>query len=145
MDLRIFQSMEKNELISYLEFLFWHYRVVDAFWFIKVAEQFDQEIAERLNESVWSRVPRMAAEDLVKRFGIQEKGLKGFLKALKLFPWTVLVEYQIEEKKTRSSLVFPTVLPRRQDLGEDLMNLFANTCMRENSIPLPMPLIQPSR
>lgn len=98
MDLRIFQSMEKEELIRYLEFLFWHYRVVDAFWFIKVAEQFDQEIAERLNERVWGTVPRMAAEDLIKRFGIQDRGLKGFHKALKLFPWTILVEYQIEEK-----------------------------------------------
>jgi hypothetical protein len=107
MDLRVFQTMEKDELINYLEFLLWHYRVVDAFWFLYVAEQFDQPTAERINEKVWGRVPKMGAEDLVKRFNIQEKGLKGFLKALKLFPWSILVEYQIEEKDDEVIITIP--------------------------------------
>lgn len=107
MDLTPFQRMNKEELINYLEFLLWHYRVVDAFWFLYVAEQFDQPTAERLNERVWGRVPAMGAADLIKRFGITEKGLKGFLKALKLFPWTVLVGYQIEERADDVIITIP--------------------------------------
>lgn len=98
MEAKLFEKMEPLQLKKYLEFLLWHYRVVDSFWFIYVNEKFDQPTAETLNEKVWSRVSRMAAKDLKERFGIDEKGLNGFVKAQKLYPWAILVGYQFEER-----------------------------------------------
>jgi hypothetical protein len=98
MDMRIFEKMEPDRISSYLDFLFWHYRVVDGFWFIFVAEMSGQEAAEKINENVWGRVSKMAAKDLLKRFSIEERGLKGFLRTLSLYPWTIIIGYEIEER-----------------------------------------------
>jgi hypothetical protein len=108
MDMEIFEKMKASELKNYLKFLLWHYRVVDAFWFIYLTEQFDQQTAEHINEKVWDRVSEMAAKDLVERFQIQEKGLKGFVKAQKLFPWCILVGYQIQESDNEVTISVPS-------------------------------------
>ncbi|HPC03194.1 MAG TPA: DUF6125 family protein [Syntrophales bacterium] len=107
MDRSVFRDMGGEELGKYIEFLLWHYRVMDAFWFLEIAEMFDQKTAEEINRRVWGRIPTMAAKDLIGRFGIREKGLRGFVKALRYFPWTILIGYEIEEKEDEVVLRVP--------------------------------------
>jgi len=98
MDLSVFDGMDESEIRSYLEFLLWNYRAVDGFWFIYVSERFGQQAAEQINGRVWDKVPELIAKDFIGRFKIEERGLKGFLKALRLFPWCIIIGYDIEEK-----------------------------------------------
>ncbi len=107
MNLDIFKDMNKEELHTYIEFLLWNYRVMDAFWFIKITENMDQETAEKMNELVWDKVAGYAAKDLIKKFNIEEGGLKGFVKALRLFPWCIHVGYEIKESENEVIITVP--------------------------------------
>lgn len=107
MELEILARMDEAEVRNYLSFLLWHYRVVDAFWFLKTEERFNQETAEAINQQVWGRVAGLAARDLKQRFSITEKGLKGFARAQKLFPWAILIGYEFEERDDEVIITIP--------------------------------------
>ena len=108
MDFEIFEKMDAPELRKYIQFLLWHYRVVDAFWYLYITEQFDEATADQLNERVWGKVTAMAAKDLLKRFDLQQKGLEGFVGALRFFPWCILVGYEIEQKPGEVIITVPS-------------------------------------
>jgi len=108
MDLHIFDHLEAPALRQYIQFLLWHYRVMDSFWYIYITELFDEATADRLNEKVWGKIPALGAKDLVQRFDIREKGLKGFVQAMRYWPWHLLVGYRIEEKPDEVIISVPS-------------------------------------
>jgi hypothetical protein len=108
MDLTDLEHLDEAGLRRYLEFLLWHYRVVDAFWYLYVAERFDQATADRLNEKVWAKAGALGARDLIRRFDLREKGLKGFVQALRYWPWHLLVGYRIEERPEEVIITVPS-------------------------------------
>ena len=83
-------ELEENEKDEYINFLLRQYRLVDAFWFLSVEDKFGLDAAVELNEKVWEEMAGRSAREIKERFKIEEKGLEGFIKALKYFPWSII-------------------------------------------------------
>ncbi len=54
------ESIAPQDMQPYLDFLFWHYRVVDAFWYIYIEEEHGTDAANRFNEKVWQTSCRIS-------------------------------------------------------------------------------------
>lgn len=105
MNIGVLETMEAPEPREYMRFLLWHYRVMDGFWFLFVEKEYGRKAAEYLDELVWAKIAGMSAKDLVQRFNIQEKGIKGLVKALQFLPWTMLVGYHVSQTGEDEALV----------------------------------------
>ncbi len=120
MNLTLFEDMAAPELRQYLQFLLRHYRQMDSFWYIYLTEKFGEEAADRINEKVWGRVAGLGARDILKRFEIKERGLAGFVKALRYWPWHILVGYEIDEKPEEVIITVPSCPTQEARLARGL-------------------------
>lgn len=122
MHLEAIDGMDEAEVRRYLKFLLWNYRVADAMWFLFTEKRFGLTAAEELNRQVWGKVAGLAARDLKKIMDLRGTGLRGFLEALKLYPWTLIVGYDIEDRGDELILSVPHCPPQeartRHGLGE---------------------------
>lgn len=115
-----FENWEADRLAAYVRFLLHHYRVVDAFWFLNVESEFGHEKACDFNEAVWSKATELAMPDLKAKLGLKKTGLEGFVEALRLWPWTILVGYEIQAGEAEVVVSVPSCPPQEARLKRGL-------------------------
>lgn len=115
-----FSTWDQPRLARYCEFLLHNYRVMDAFWFINIEKDYGLEEACRLNELVWGKVGGLAAKDLKQTFNLNGDGLSALTRALKIFPWTLIVGYVIEERPEEVLISVPHCPPQAARLTRGL-------------------------
>jgi hypothetical protein len=118
-----FSSVGEKELRRCLDFLMRQYRLADAFWFLAVEETFGTEAAVKLNEDVWIKIAPLAAREIKSLFAIEGKGVSAVMEALSYFPWTTIIEYEIEQMGDKKAVLrVPSCPPQearvRHGLGE---------------------------
>lgn len=101
-----------KDMEEYVDFLLRQYRLVDALWFLAVEDEFGLEHAVRLNEKIWEEIGRRSAGEIRERFRIDERGLEGFEKAIKLFPWCRILDYEFERVGDRLIIRVKKCLPQ---------------------------------
>jgi hypothetical protein len=61
-----------------------------------VEDKFGYDAAIGLNEEVWGRMGRLMTREIKQRFGVEQKGLEAFVKVIKIYPWFLISQHQIE-------------------------------------------------
>ena len=97
MDLAFLDEFGPEAKDRYIDFLLYHYKVVDAFWYIRAENELGADAADQWNEFVWHNAGKLGARGIVQRFGIEDKGLEGFRKVTALYPWAVLAGYDVRD------------------------------------------------
>lgn len=100
-----FSGMTRKDLEKYVDFLLWQYRVVDAFWFLAVEDEFGLDEAVRINEDIWAKIGSMAAKDIKKRFQIRDRGVAAVTEAYSYFPWAKIINYKVLEQTKDQVLI----------------------------------------
>ena len=100
MDQSFLTGPQGDQRDAYLDFLLWHYKVIDAFWYINAEAAYGAGAADSLNEAVWGKAAQLAARQIRARFLPQDlRGLDGFAAALRYFPWAVIAGYEIRREQ----------------------------------------------
>ena len=81
---------------------------MDSFWYLNIAQHIDEATADRLNQKVWDKAAALGARDLINRFHIEGRGLAGFVKALRYWPWQILVGYQVQHTPDEVLITVPS-------------------------------------
>jgi hypothetical protein len=109
-----FKELDHENLIKYAEFLLRHYRLVDAYWFLKVEDNFGLEVASKLNEEIWAKFGEISAKDIINYMGIEKGDLKSVLEALKYFPWTIIANWKIMEYSSNRAVILADKCPPQE-------------------------------
>lgn len=129
-----FRDLSHEELIRYAEFLLIHYRLVDAYWFLKVEDFLGLDVATRLNEEIWAKLGEVSAIDIMKYMGIEKGGLKEVLQALKYFPWTVIASWKIVQLTDRRAVVLAEICPPQVARTKNNRKIFACKSMEQKCL-----------
>lgn len=92
------RTFDNEELYPYIEFMINSFRKADGFWFLGVEKAYGYDAAIELNEKVWHRMGKIMTREIKEKFSIHEKGLKAFARVLRYSPWTMISEFDIDEK-----------------------------------------------
>jgi hypothetical protein len=115
-----FDDFSNETARTYLDFLLWHYRVVDAFWYLNIEKEKGTDEANFFNEKVWERVSGLAAREIKKRFDIKGTDLDAFVAAQKLFPWHLIVNYEIVRNEDEVLISVPDCPTQKARLARGL-------------------------
>lgn len=100
-------EFDNEELRSYIEFMINSFRKTDGFWFLGVEHTYGYDAAIKINEDVWHRMGKIMTREIKEKFSIKERGLKGFARVLRYSPWSMISEFNIEEKEEEVIVSIP--------------------------------------
>jgi hypothetical protein len=120
-----------EKLLRYAALLLRHYRLVDAYWFLKVEDNFGLDVAQSFNEEIWAKLGEISAKDIIKYMGVGSGGLENFLEALKYFPWTVIATWKIEEHSDKRVVIKAERCPPQEARVRNGRKIFACKTMEK--------------
>ena len=101
----LFDSLQRDELIKAIKTSSKTLLSLDGLWFLAVEDKYGLDAAMQMDIEVWKRLGSIEARRTKRTFGINEGGITSIVKAIKLSPTWVAMEYEFTEL-TKNRAVF---------------------------------------